>query len=170
MTFDLYWKIPPPEQMAAVTALFEKVMDTHGPEQRRLFGEMEALRYYRFGCNNGFMGRLLKAMDLFGMVDKEFTHSGFTGNAEQDEMVIQEFNKDRQPPRPPSYKFCSNDDWLVSPTEIAGALMLFDSFPPSARRLLLDIAFDEDKGCIDRFEEFIQFWRDAALHGGFEVR
>lgn len=170
MTFDLFWKSPPPEKVAAVQELAERAGSvTSLQEQFELQAELNSLRDYRFGCNNGFMGRLLGALSTLGMIDEGFKHSGFTGNTEQDEMVVQEFDRDAGCKRPPLHKFCSNDGWLVSPTEIRGALSVYDSFPAGPRRLLLDLSFRSEADCVARFEEFIQFWRDAALHGGFEV-
>lgn len=172
MTFDLLWTAPPPEKVAAVEELARRAGAVQSKEDwEGVITELNELRDYRFGCNNWFMGRLTKVLLHLGMLDTEFRHSGFKGNEEQDEMVVQEF--DAADGRPPAYKFYSNDGWLVSPKEIEKALEVYDGFAEThgngSRQLIIDVALNGDTESIARFADFIEFWRDAREHGGFKV-
>lgn len=75
--------------------------------------------------------------------------------------------KDAEPIQPPvgipSYKLCSNDQWLVTPNEIRAALAAYELNGPA------DDERFEDEYEREEWDEWLHFMKVSAEHGGFRV-
>jgi hypothetical protein len=191
MGYDMYHEHQPPEEVAAydqASALFrEKVRERDSrwpnrpevetPEyeaaQKAVNDAYEALsraEAYYFRLNIFGMNRYLDGMEALGMLDlrrgpdnEEWQRIDFDGDEDKAQAEA-EMLRTRTAERPtgiPSFKFGSNDGWLVTPEEITAALERYEK-PPAGWFEGHDI--EEDY-----WDEWIEFLRKAIERGGFRV-
>lgn len=170
MGFDLYWANEPEavrrergqalDDLGSVVRSFSTV-DERLALANEVFRAAESTGSY-FRVNNSGMRSLLMWMQLMGMLKrldrpKESTHSF---DPVEDELRYRA-GSDTGPGGIPHYKLCSNDGWLITPAEIAGALEIFDA--------LGDAPPDDVAHVRQSWDDWIVFLRAAAEHGGVLV-
>ena len=117
-----------------------------------------------FRLNIFGMGRYREYMELAGMLDNEWAgpeyHEG--DQAGWDEAVMTQPRE--VPDGIPTYKFCSNDGWLVTPEEIRSALAAMEQCDVEElnRRL-------QDGGDNAYWADWLRFLQRAEKAEGFRV-